>query len=275
MTETDDACRRSGVLLHVTSIPGPDGLGDLGVAARDFITWLQRAGQGLWQTLPLHPPANEAMSPYDAASAFAGDPLLISLDDLTELGLLDRDDVTRSREQHAAYGRDDAMIAGRSGGFDPITHALAWKLPMIHRAAEALQQLPASHELPQQLAAFCEREAEWLLDHVAFTMLREQNPGLPRAQWPVEDRVRTQPVDRELAFAHLESAVQFLFDVQLRALHTYAGAHGVWLMGDAPIYVGEDSADVWGNPELFLLDEAHLPLVRTGAPPDAMDPDGQ
>ena len=276
--------RRSGILLHVTSLPGPDGIGDLGAPSRSFVEWLARAGQRVWQTLPLHPPSNSAMSPYDASSAFAGNPLLINLDDLAALGLLP-DTLPAIRASVGAVrapGVPEAtMIAGRSGGIDPIARVARWKLPLVRQAARQLLSLPPSHELMRAFLTYCEREAWWLADHVAFTALREQFPGVPRSEWPVEDRVRrlgahrARSLDIGATHQHPEAAVQFLFDQQLRRLHEHASRLDVWIMGDAPIYVGDDSADVWAHSELFLLDSEHQPKVRTGAPPDMMDPAGQ
>ena len=268
--------------MHITSLPGPDGIGDLGGASREFVEWLARAGQRLWQTLPLHPPSGDAMSPYDGSSAFAGNPLLIGLDDLVELELLP--DTLAALRQSAGVGQDDhaaPMIAGRAGGFDPLADAARWKLPLVHQAARRLLTLSSSHELSAEYVAFCEREAWWLTDYVAFTALREMYPGVPRSEWPIAERVRqggsshSRSLDVGATIEHPEAAVQFLFDRQLRQLHEHAARHDVWLMGDAPIYVGEDSADVWAHPELFLLDAEGRQKVRTGAPPDAMDPAGQ
>lgn len=277
-----DGWRRSGMLLHVTSIPGPDGIGDLGAPARDFVEWLARAGQRLWQTLPLHPPSNDAMSPYDAASAFAGNPLLVSLDDLVAMELLpDTLVATRTAVGVGAAPTSRGMIAGRRGGDDLLSRVARWKLPLVRQAARQLLTLGDDHQLTREFLDFCEREAWWLADHVAFTALREQYPNVERGRWPLEDRVRRADAPRGGAPAygpmheHPEAAVQFLFFRQLRALHDHARRHDVWLMGDAPIYVGDDSADVWAHPTLFLLDEQQRPARRTGAPPDAMDPGGQ
>ncbi|MCW2924103.1 MAG: 4-alpha-glucanotransferase, partial [Thermoleophilia bacterium] len=274
--------RRAGVLLHVTSLPGPDGVGDLGASSRRFVEWLARAGQRVWQVLPLHPPANSAWSPYDTSSAFAGNPMLVCLDDLVDLGLLPdtlpaiRASVGASREQDGG-----GMVAGRAGGDDHMARVARWKLPMVRQAARQLLSLPPGHELMRRFLGFCEREAWWLADHVAFTATRDQYPGVARADWPVEDRVRrlgahrARSLDIGATHQHPEAAVQFLFDEQLRRLHAHARLHDVWLMGDAPIYVGDDSADVWAHPELFLLDGEQRARVQTGAPPDALDPGGQ
>jgi 4-alpha-glucanotransferase len=281
-SDTPAGWRRSGVFLHVTSLPGPDGIGDLGATSRGFVEWLARAGQRLWQTLPLHPPSNAAMSPYDAASAFAGNPLLVSLDDLVAIGLLpDTVDAIRRSVGAGPLPANEAMIAGRPGGHDPIGRVARWKLPLVRQAARQLLSLGSGHELTRQYLAFCQREAWWLADHVAFTALREQYPNVERSQWPIEDRVRRLGAHRARSLEigatheHPEAAVQFLFDLQVRRLHEHAQRHDVWLMGDAPIYVGDDSADVWAHPDLFLLDDELRPSVRTGAPPDAMDPGGQ
>lgn len=277
-----EGTRRAGVLLHVTSLPGPDGIGDLGAPSHDFVTWLANAGQRLWQMLPLHPPSNADMSPYDASSAFAGNPLLINLDELVSVGLLpDNLAAIRASVGAATHRHDLLMIAGRAGGIDPIARTARWKLPLVRQAARQLLSLPAGHELMREFLAFCERESWWLTDHVAFTALRAQYPNVPRAEWPVEDRVRRLGAHRARTLEigathrHPEAAIQFLFEIQLRRLHAHARASDVWLMGDAPIYVGDDSADVWAHPDLFLLDEDHRPSVQTGAPADAMDPSGQ
>jgi 4-alpha-glucanotransferase len=269
------------MLMHVTSLPGPDGIGDLGAPAREFVDWLAMAGQRLWQTLPLHPPANDAMSPYDASSAFAGNPMLLSLDDLATLGLLPDTLPAIRGSVGAGRARDGLMVAGRRGGVDPLALVARWKLPLVRQAARQLLSLPAGHELTREFLAYCEREAWWLADHVAFCAVREQYPGVPREQWPVEDRIkrvgahRVRSLDIGATHQHPEAAVQFLFDRQLRGLHAHARSRDVWIMGDAPIYVGDDSADVWAHPQLFQLDPEHRALVRTGAPPDAMDPTGQ
>lgn len=274
--------RRAGVFLHVTSIPGPDGIGDLGAPSRAFVDWLASAGQRLWQTLPLHPPANDAMSPYDASSAFAGNPLLVNLDDLVALDLLpDNLAALRAALGAGAAPASERMVAGSTGGEDPIARVARWKLPLVRQAARQLLSRPHDDALYTRFIQFCARENWWLTDHVAFTALREEYPNVPRSEWPVEDRIQHVGANRSrtstigATHEHPEAAVQFLFDEQLARLHEHARARGVWLMGDAPIYVGEDSADVWAHPKLFLLDDAHVPAAQTGAPPDAMDPGGQ
>lgn len=259
--------RRAGVLVHVTSLPGPDGIGDLGAPARGFVEWLAQAGQRAWQLLPLHLPGDQPSSPWAPASGFAGDPLLVSLDDLVSIGLLP-DTLPQIR-------------ASVSGGSDPLERAARWKLPLVRQAARQLLSLPPGHELTRDYLAFCEREAWWLADHVAFTALREQYPGVPRAEWPVEDRVRrlgahrARSLDIGATHEHPEAVVQFLFDAQLRRLHAHAVRHDVALVADVPAWVGDDSADVWAHPELFLLDDAHRAALRTGAPPTEEDPAGE
>ncbi|MCW2927169.1 MAG: 4-alpha-glucanotransferase [Thermoleophilia bacterium] len=264
--------RRAGVLLHVTSVPGPDGIGDLGAPARSFVSWLERAGQRVWQTLPLHPPASSAMDPYDAGSAFAGNPLLVSLDDLATDGLLpDTLEAMRSSVGAAAGAASE----------DPLARVARWKLPLVRQAARQLLSLPGDHALMREYLAFCEREAWWLADHVAFTAMCEQYPGVPRQEWPVEERVRrlgahrARSLDIGATHQHPEAAVQFMFDRQLQALHAHAARHDVWLMTDAPIYPADDSADVWAHSELFILDGEHRASVRTGTPPDARRPAGE
>lgn len=264
--------RRAGMLMHITSLPGADGgVGDLGASSRQFVDWLQAAGLRLWQVLPLHPPANDALSPYDAASAFAGNPLLIELAELAELELIRPEDTTL----HPALPVDTANM------HDHLVYTASWKLPLVREAAKRLVQRTFSDSLYEQYRSFCEREKDWLCDYVAFTMLRERYPCAPREQWPIADRVKnsqTKATDNDRisdVHRYTEAAVQFLFDRQLRSLRAYANDRDVWLMGDAPIYVSDDSADVWAHPTLFLLDKQHRAHVRTGAPADAMDANGQ
>lgn len=272
--------RRAGVLVHVTSLPGPDGVGDIGRTAREFVSWLAGAGQRLWAFLPLNPPAGTAMSPYDTSSAFAGNPLLISLDDLAELGLLP-DTLPSIRSSVHAGTAPGIQQAGGGDPDDPITRTARWKLPLLRQAARQLLSLPPTNELTREYIGFCAREGWWLADHVAFTALREKYPGVSRSQWPDGDRVQRLGAQRGASLEigathrHPEAAIQFFFDLQARRLHTWAQRHDVWLMGDVPIYVGNDSADVWAHPELFLLDAERRPAWTTGAPPDEFDRRGQ
>lgn len=262
--------RLAGIMLHVTSLPGPDGIGDLGAASRAWIEWMSAAGQRVWQVLPLHPPAGASGSPYDAASAFAINPLLISLDDLVADGLVP-DNMPALR----------TSVGARHAGVDPLEQVARWKLPLLRQAARALMGRPNTDPLRREYIEFCQREAWWLTDYVAFTALRELNPGVGRSHWRLADRVRRLAASRASTLEigathqHPEAALQFLADRQLLAMAQHARMHDVSLIGDLPLYVSDDSADVWAHPELFLLDHEARPRVQTGAPPDEFDPRGQ
>jgi 4-alpha-glucanotransferase len=262
--------RRAGILLHVTGIPGPDGIGDLGAPARGFVEWLAHAGQRAWQPLPMHPAAAPGADPWTLSSAFAGDPMLLSLDDLVELELLP-DTLPEIR----------ASVTSQASGVDPFTRAARWKLPLVRQAARQLLSLPSGDRLMRDYLGFCEREAWWLADHVACTAVREQYPGVPRSDWPVEDRVRrlgahrARSLDIGATHEHVEAATQFLFDLQLRRLYEHATRHDVWLVADVPAFVADDSSDVWAHADLFLLDDEQRLAARAGSPPEPHAPAGE
>lgn len=265
--------RRAGVLVHVTNLPGPDGMGDLGATARGFVEWLARAGQRAWQLLPLQAAA-DTETPWLPASAFAMDPLLLSLDDVSAIGLLP-DTLPEIRMSVGAGGQ----LQGGAGA-DRLVRAARWKLPLVRQAARQLLSLPHDHQLVREYLAFCEREAWWLADHVAVTALREEYPGVPRSEWPAEERVRRLGAHRARSLEigatheHPEAVVQFLLDSQLRRLHAHARLHDVWLVADLPAWVSDDATDPWAHPELFRLDDAQRPAARAGWPPSAEHPAG-
>ena len=252
--------RRSGILLHPTSLP-VDGVGDLGAYAYRFVDWLALAGQTLWQILPLA--ATEA-SPYNGLSAFAGNTLLISPDLLVEDGLLDEDE------------------ARAPGGFTPgradFAESAAWKEPLLRRAHAAFRA-SGSPGLRARFADFRERQAAWLDDWCLFRALRESLGG-PWTRWP-EPLRRRDPAALADARMHLadeierEAMAQFLFDRQWGELRRYANGRGILVIGDLPIFVAHDSADVWANPGLFALDGAGESIVVSGVPPDYFSATGQ
>ena len=253
--------RAAGVLLHVTSLPGPHGNGDLGPEARRFVDFLAASGQGWWQTLPATP-VGAGNSPYSGASAFAGNPLLISLDDLAVYGLLEPRDVR-------------GVLDARRASYDEAR--------ALRRAA--LQRAFARHEgSPRRLAGALDRfrsdAAYWLPDYAVYMALREAHDGRPWTAWP-RALARREPrelararreLGREVAFFELE---QLLFRRQWQALRKYARARGVGLIGDAPIFIAHESADVWSHAPLFLLDRAGEPTFVAGVPPDYFSKTGQ
>lgn len=254
--------RRSGILLHPTSLPG-DGVGDLGAQAYRFVDWLALAGQTLWQVLPLVA-VGQGGSPYNGLSAFAGNTLLVSADLLVEDALLDEDEARAPRGFDP--GRADYDGAGR------------WKEPLLRRAHAAFRA-SASPGLRAGFAEFCQREAGWLDDWTLFQALRNELGG-PWTEWPAPLRAR-DPGALAQARQQLADEVerhalgQFLFDRQWGELRRYANGRGIYLIGDVPIFVAHDSADVWAHPELFELDPRGRPTVVSGVPPDYFSETGQ
>ncbi|HET7294459.1 MAG TPA: 4-alpha-glucanotransferase [Vicinamibacteria bacterium] len=258
------APRSSGLLLHPTSLPGPWGIGDLGPQARAFVEFLAGAKQSIWQVLPLGP-TGYGDSPYQCFSAFAGNPLLVSPDDLVERGLLTRADLAQA----------PAFPEGRVD-FEAVQ---AFKLPLLERALHAFEA-EADAAARETFAVFCARAAHWLDDFALFMALKAENGGRPWHRWPHELAVR-EPKALEAARTRLERRiaglrfVQYLFFDQWRALHGLCRDSGVRLMGDIPIFVAHDSADVWAHPELFYLAADGQPSFVAGVPPDYFSATGQ
>jgi 4-alpha-glucanotransferase len=261
--ETTKAPRReAGILLHPTSLPGPHGMGDLGAAARHFIDWLHHARLGLWQMLPLNPTGNNC--PYVCWSAFAGNPLLVDLWGLHRDGLLDASELDHTF-------RPTSLI-----DFDAVR---AFKEPRLDRAAERLLASPGHPLLPSFLA-FREASISWLADAALFSVLKRKHGG--RAWWDWEPSLRhhaskeVELVRRDLAAEiEREMVVLFFFERQWAELHAYAAERGVRIIGDLPIYVDRDSADVWAHPDLFHLEENGEPKTVSGVPPDYFSELGQ
>ena len=258
------APRTSGLLLHPTSLPGPWGIGDLGPEARAFVEFLVGAKQGLWQVLPLGP-TGYGDSPYQCFSAFAGNPLLVSLDDLVERGLLAR----------SALAAAPAFPEGRVD-FEAVQ---AFKGPLLDAAFQAFEA-DADAEMRESFDAFCAAEAHWLDDFALFMALKAENGGRAWHRWPRTLAVR-EPRELDAARSRLAARLrslrftQFLFFDQWRALHSLCRKRGVRLMGDIPIFVAHDSADVWAHPELFhLAADGHASFVA-GVPPDYFSATGQ
>ena len=230
--------RRSGVLLHPTALPGRLGTGTLGGDARAFVDWLQRANQSLWQMLPITP-VDGYGCPYSSPSAFAGNPLLLSLDDLVTDGLLAPDDSTIA---------DLAMVHDSNPGRVDFDAQHRLRIAAVRRAARnVLGRGDAGYR------GFAAEHAGWLD---------------PWADWAAARGGKATSPD-------VERAVQYLFDVQWSRLRTYARERGVALVGDLPIFVRGDSADVASSPHLFRLDDDGRPLAVAGVPPAPFSPDGQ
>jgi 4-alpha-glucanotransferase len=255
--------RVSGILLHPTSLPGGSGIGSLGAEAHRFAAWLAEAGQSLWQVLPLGP-TGYGDSPYQCFSAFGGNPLLVDLGLLAQEGLLDAEEPERPSADEAVvdYG---AVIAS--------------KLPALARAADAFREkAPPAERLA--FAAFCAASAPWLDDLAHFLALKAAHGGRSWVEWDPalasrqpEAMLRSR---RELAReVEDRQLAQYLFFRQWAALRARCTALGVRVMGDVPIFVAHDSADVWAHPELFKLGADGRPLVQAGVPPDYFSATGQ
>lgn len=259
--------RSSGILLHPTSLPGPWGIGDLGPAAYSFVDFLHAAGQSLWQILPLGP-TGYGDSPYQCFSAFAGNPLLISLDALIQKGLLGYDEVvSAAAERHLSL---DTVHYGE---------VMEFKLPLLWRAYERMQE-GAIPEVGEAFQTFKHDHAAWLDDYALFMALKDAHGGQPWNSWEPALRQRDPDALAQARQAHARAIdwqqfLQFLFFRHWARLKAYANEHGIKIIGDAPIFVAFDSADVWAHQQRFFLDAHGNPSVVAGVPPDYFSPTGQ
>ena len=255
--------RASGLLLHVTSLPSPYGIGDVGPGAVKWIDRLREAGQSWWQVLPLGP-TGYGNSPYQSLSSFAGNGILVSPDWLIEDGLLRPGDCAPP---------PFAETAVDYGTVIPFKHRLLERAWRNFRAG-------ACPELKALFEQFCHDQAHWLEDHALFQVLKAKHNGAHYLEWPAE-LIRRVPA--ALAAARRDLATrfdqvcftQFLLFRQGERLKKYGRARGLRLIGDLPFFVSPDSSDVWANPELFLLDERQRPLFVAGVPPDYFSSEGQ
>lgn len=258
--------RLSGVLCHPTSLPGTAGIGTLGAEARRFVSWLHEAGQSLWQILPLGP-TGYGNSPYGCQSAFAGNPLLIDLQQLADRGLLDASDL-------------ELKAAGPADGVDfeaVITHREA----ALAKAYTRFQADARPFERAAYLA-FCRAPENrfWLEDFAYFRALKASFGGEAWTTWPEGLRDRDPASLSRWAASHgeeidLHRFCQWLFSLQWDALHAHARSLGIQIVGDMPIFVADDSADVWAHPTLFHLGPEGRPTHVAGVPPDYFSKTGQ
>jgi 4-alpha-glucanotransferase len=252
--------RTSGVLLHLTSLPGPNGSGDMGANAYHFVDWLVSAGQHLWQILPLSP-VGSGNSPYHSVSSFAGNPLLVDLDDLVQCGWL-----TAQPQPDFAAGHCD---------FDRVA---PYRMARLQEAWRGFVRKSSALEYAE-FTLFCTQHLHWLEDYVNFMAL-EWEYGSPWTQWPQALRSRDAHALAQFAKDSADVLgffrfVQWRFHAQWHKLLAYAHARGVAIIGDAPIFVAHHSADVWARTTLFQLDETALPTVVAGVPPDYFSSTGQ
>lgn len=251
--------RESGVLMHITSLPGPYGVGTMGKQAFAFVDFLKKAGQRNWQILPLTP-TGYGDSPYQSCSTYAGNPYLIDLELLMDEGLLRREEV-------------DAIDWGRRA--DKVDFGI-----LYHNRTKVLRLAYERFPGGEAFETFCRDSGSWLPDFALFMALKEKFNGQPWYRW--EDALKfrdpgavwnaRQELKEEIRFY---SFVQYVFYRQWNALRSYAHQNDVRIIGDVPIYVPYDSADVWSSPEYFQLDEKLDPVAVAGCPPDAFTADGQ
>ncbi len=253
--------RTSGILMPVASLPSPYGIGTLGQAARDFVSFLAQAGQTHWQVLPVGP-TGFGDSPYQSFSSFAGNPYFIDLDDLARDGLL-----LPQEYRHLTWGDDPSEV-----DYGLVYHQ---RFPVLRRAVVRLQTMQ-----PQALAQFCRTQQDWLEPYARFMAFKEHFGGGPWSEWPDSIRRRDPQAVEELAHELASQisfwkGVQYLFFHQWSALKAFANGLGISIIGDLPIYVSGDSADVWADPGQFQLDEDLHPTEVAGCPPDGFSEDGQ
>lgn len=258
--------RASGILLHPTSLPSPYGIGDLGHAAYEFVDFLEESGQHLWQILPLtHTGFGD--SPYQSFSAFAGQPLLITPEHLLELGFITQADLADCPEC------DDEQVDYGS--------VIPWKQKIFRLAFGRYQERRESYQdFNYAFTAFIRDESYWLDDYALFMACKDANNGASWLEWDDEYRVPTPAFLAKLRVSLADSIefyqfLQFLFFTEWKALKEYANQKDIRIIGDIPIFVSMDSADVWANKHLFQLDSRGYPLKVAGVPPDYFSATGQ
>lgn len=256
--------RQSGILLHPTSLPGSHGIGDLGPAAYSFVDTLAQSGQSLWQVLPLGP-TGFGNSPYMCLSAFAGNPLLISLQLLCEEGLLTQDEMN-----------DHPKLPANRVDYPLVQNV---KRSLLARAYSRFMAIPG-HAQHERYTAFCHLHSAWLDTFALFMALKEAHNQAVWTEWdpgaaqrdPEAIKTWQADLDREIQF---HKYLQFLFFEQWANLKAYAHDRGISIIGDLPLYVAHDSAEVWSRPALFHLDDKGRPEVIAGVPPDYFSSTGQ
>ena len=246
---------KSGILMPISSLPSPYGIGSLGQCARDFVDFLVSAGQTCWQILPINPTAY-GDSPYQSPCSQAGNPYFIDLPQLKDAGLLTEEELQENRidTQRVDYGW---LWNTR---FDLLRKAFSRFVP------------------DEAYTAFCQKHSHWLEDYALFTALKVHYGHSPWVTWAPEHKNADTAREQAEAFTQERNFwkwVQFAFFTQWNALHRYATEHGISIIGDMPIYAAHDSVDVWRDRTQFLLDEEGYPLVMAGFPPDGFSPDGQ
>ena len=253
--------RTSGILMHISSLPSPYGIGTMGKEARKFVDFLDKAGQTYWQILPICP-TSYGDSPYQSFSSFAGNPYFIDLDYLCKDKLL-------TKKECLSYEW------GENPEFVEYGTLYENRFTLLKKAYQRFKKA-----LPADFADFCEKNSDWLDDYALFMALKDANGGVAWFEWEKDLKLR-KPSAIEKAKEEFADDVEFwkmlqyLFFKQWTELKAYANEKGIQIIGDVPIYVAGDSADVWANPGQFYLDENLDPIDVSGCPPDAFSDDGQ
>ena len=257
--------RSCGILLHPTSFPSRYGIGDLGREAYQFVDFLVESGQQLWQILPLGP-TGYGNSPYMSFSALAGNPLLLSPDVLLEKGLLTPEDI-----------QDIPQFPLDKVDFEKV---ITWKMPILRQAARNFNQNTNTFKY-HQFEGFCNGNSFWLEDYALFMAILDTQGGKPWTEWPDELRNRVWNALKQISFQlaeeiFIQKFLQFEFLQQWTDLRRYTNELNISIIGDIPIYVAHNSADVWANPQLFRLNsQTGQPEEMAGVPPDYFSATGQ
>src|SRR5262245_35044961 len=248
--------RTSGVLLHPTSLPGRFGIGDLGPSAFEFIDLLAAGGQRLWQVLPLGP-TGYGDSPYQSFSAFAGNPLLVSLEVLRDEGLLDASDLRGAPRFEPGRVDYDHVIAHRQRLWERVLEQFEASGPAVH----------------DRFDRFCRAQASWLNDFAVFMALKDAHDQAAWTKWEVD--IASRQADSVIWWSthlareiRLHTVMQYVFFEQWARIRSRCHDRAIGVFGDLPIFAAHDSADVWSHRDLFRLDEAGHPTVVAGVPPD-------
>jgi 4-alpha-glucanotransferase len=255
--------RAAGVLLHITSLPGPHGVGDFGPGAYRFVDWLRSAGQRVWQILPSNP-IGPCESPYQSVSAFAGSPLMVALEPLVDSGWL-------AAPELPAEGFDVRRV--------DYARVVPWRIAQLKAAAQGFFER-GSVDDKRDFDTWCTAQAHWLDTYSLFMALKSAHGERPWWEWAEPLKRRNPDALAQALKTHAEAIgfwrfVQWNFGRQCTALKAYANERGVSIMGDLPIFVAHDSADCWERPDLYFLDDQFQPTVVAGVPPDGFAATGQ
>jgi malto-oligosyltrehalose synthase/4-alpha-glucanotransferase len=265
-TQVEEHKRGAGILMHITSLPSPFGIGDMGQEVKQFAGFLYRSKQHYWQLLPINPTeGGQGHSPYSAISSTAGNPLLISPELLAKEKLLDPVEI----KQHYLPKDSKADYAKA----EEVKHALFDKAYKNFVSGDFAQS-------KEEFQQFCSKEKNWLDDFALYAVLKKQNNGKPWYEWETDFKQRSPETQEKFSIDHQEEItktkwLQFIFFKQWKDLKEYCNNMNIQLIGDMPFYVSYDSADVWANKEIFALDENGNRTGMAGVPPDAFSADGQ